>query len=512
MRAPLVFLFSFLFSAGASALTCDKYFIVYVENQTDGDIEFDYSDKEYALKMDHIKQVYQMDLEAIFHHSRTPVPNKCRHFISGKDLVPGEIDNKSNLDLIYADIADDRTNAPIDIFVLTHGTEDGEIEVLEQTNKYKVETVEKALLEQMPNSLRPRLGVFMDAACYGLSASLQATKAGFAAAVGSTDETLGPLVLREFLKGYLDGFNLEETAADILNTCVSDEIWRETIRLALGEDDIEKYCQEAVIAIVGDPKINIDYDLVDLARSKTRNRANMTEIGKEIEKRVNSVKNNKSVQNNRSFTRPQVPYKRAPKYSVDATAQYGDNSVYQVDINFDNQRLWKYVNLERISLDNKGYVGGKVSFIHEDSFEVMGVERDFKKGILFGVTIISVDKSWFVTGKKYSNGLSWKYAFSTEGKVGYLLLRDKAGQARSFANIGVKANNKVDVSYRNFILQTNTGYDFMPMHPGSSPVYSNGSLLYRKGNTSLGGYVDYNGITGVSGGFKLSIGFGGKRK
>ena len=146
----------------------------------------------------------------------------------------------------------------MDIFSLTHGDQSGEIEVVTEVDKTESMTAEDALMKDIPTSLRPRLGIFHNAACYGLSTNIMATKAGFAASIGSDDTTLGPLVLREFLRNYFNGLTLKETAEEILHSCVNNEEWRQTVKIALDEDDIEKYCSEAIIAIVGNPNITVN--------------------------------------------------------------------------------------------------------------------------------------------------------------------------------------------------------------------------------------------------------------
>ncbi len=226
-----------------SMADCSRYYIIYIENQTDGDIYFEYKEKEYAIKMDHLKYVQKQDLQNIIADSRTPV----------------------------------------DVFTLTHGDQSGEIEVVKEVNKYESMTAEDALMKDIPTSLRPRLGIFHNAACYGLSTNLMATRAGFAASVGSDDETLGPLVLREFLRNYLNGLTLKETTEEILHTCVNNEEWRQTIKIALDEDDYKKYCSEAIVAIVGNPDITVNDNVPALISLKKEHHEKMKDFGTKME-------------------------------------------------------------------------------------------------------------------------------------------------------------------------------------------------------------------------------------
>lgn len=514
----LIILISILLISFNSIANCSRYYIIYIENQTDGDIEFEIKEKEYTLKMDQLKSLQRDDLKTIIADSRTPVPNSCRFFINGYDLIKSN--GESNLTKIYKQIDNDGTNAPIDLFSLTHGDQSGEIEVVKAVEKSELMTAEDALMKDIPTSLRSRLGIFHNAACYGLSTNLMATNAGFAASVGSDDETLGPLVLREFLRNYLNGLTLKETAEEILHTCVNSEQWHQTMKYGLGlkENEYEKYCSEAVIAIVGNPNITVNDNVYDLKKLKSEHHDQMVKFGKTMEGNYgddtfSDANKTKKINNNMSaFYKPIVPYKKN-LFSIEKighTHQFGANPVAQIDVDFKNLRIFNYISIDNINFSNKGIIGGQISVLNDESLQAGVIKRDYAKGILFQVNLISYKKSFFVTGGDNGKGFKWQYILSGKSNLGYMMLRDKNGQKRHFAHIGATFDNELNLQYKRISLETNTGYDFMLIHPLSSPFYSKGKLVYnlKKSDSSFGGYADYNSITGFNAGVTARIDLG----
>lgn len=501
-----------------SFANCDRYFIIYIENQTDGDIEFEIGKKEYALKMDHLKVLQRDDLRTIMANSRTPVPSKCQFYINGYDLI--KENGESNLTRIYDKIANDGTQAPVNIFTLTHGDEYGEIEVVKEIDRTESTTADKALMNDIPLKLRKRLGIFNNAACYGLSTNLMATKAGFAASVGSDDETLGPLLLRDFLKYYLSGLNLKETAEEVLHNCVNNEEWRQTMKYALDlkEEEYENYCSNAIIAIVGNPKITVNHDVAELEALKEQHRLDMLDFGKTMdgsygEGTFNNKENGKILNDNlNAFYKPVTPYKKNPLSieNVRYTQQFGDNPVGQVDVDFRNLRLFNYVSIDNLNFSNRGIFGGQVSVINDGTLQAGVIRRDYAKGVLFHVNLVSYKKAFFVTGGDNGKGFTWQYILSGKSNLGYMMLRDKNGEKRHFAHVGATLDNELNFRYKRFSLETNTGYDFMLVHPTSSPFYSTGKLKYnfKKNSSSLGGYADYNSVTGFNAGVTATIDLG----
>lgn len=506
-------LLSILLMSFNTMADCSRYYIIYIENQTDGDIEFELKGKDRVIKMDKLKYVQREDLRNIIADSRTPVGNSCLSFINGYDLV--KKDGESNLSKLYKEIANDGTNAPVDVFTLTHGSESGEIEVVKEVNKYEYLGADEALMSDIPESLKPRLGVFHNAACYGISTNLMATKAGFAASIGSDDETLGPLVLREFLRNYLNGLSLKETAEEILHTCVNNIEWRETVKLALGEDDIEKYCSEAIVAIVGNPNITVNDNTQDLVQLKEKHHAQMKEFGNNMDGEYGEGKfNNKAVvdlvhNSTDSFYKPTIPYKdnKMKIDNIKYAYQNGTLTNHQVDINFKNFRVFNYVSIDNINFSNKGIIGGQITAFNDGTLQAGVIKRDYSKGILFQVNVISLKKSFFVTGGDNGKGFKWQYILSGKSNLGYLMLKDKNGQKRHFAHIGATLDSELNVSYKRISLETNTGYDFMLVHPVSSPFYSKGKLEYnfKKSESSIGGYADFNSMTGFNAGVTATI-------
>ena len=497
----------------SSFADCSRYYIIYIENQTDGDIEFEVKDKEYVLRMDHLKSIQRLDLQTVIGEARTPVPSKCQFFINGYDLI--KTNGESNLTRIYKRIANDGTKAPVDLFALTHGDTDGTIEVVKEVDKHEYLEVDKALMNDIPDSIRDRLGVYHNASCYGISTNLMGTKAGFAASVGSDDTTLGPLVLREFLRGYLNGLTLKETAEEILHACVNNEEWRQTVKHALSEDDIEAYCNKAIVAIVGNPNITVNDRYEKLQTLKKEHFDEMKKFGTEMDgKYGEGVFNDANKTNNinnsmNSFYKPTAPYKKNV-FSVDKvgyTQQYGSNTVGQVDIDFKNFRLFNYVSIDNLNFSNKGIVGGQISVLNDGTLQAGVIKRDYAKGILFQVNIISLKKTFLVAGGSNEKGLSWQYVLSGKSNLGYLMLRDKNGGKRHFAHIGATIDNELNLRYKNISLETNTGYDFILIHPLSSPFYSKGSLNYNfnKSQSKIGGYADYNSVTGFNAGVTATI-------
>jgi hypothetical protein len=498
----LLVLLMAILSLQSAYSSCSRYYIIYIENQSDGDIQFEVASKEYTLKMDHLKLIQRLDLKTILSEGKVPVPNKCRFFINGTDLI--KTNGESNLSKIYKKIASDGTMAPVDIFTLTHGDEEGNIEVVKAVDASETMSADEALMQDIPEALRARLGIFHNAACYGLSTNLMATKAGFAASVGSDDETLGPLVLREFLRGYLNGLSLKETSQEILNSCIYNEEWRQTIKHALDVEDHEKYCQDAIIAVVGNADITVFDDAQKLAQYRTDSESEMLDFAHDMNGNYGEGLF-KSKHNGSYRPTTAVEYNPLRIQQMRYTQQWGHNPVGQIDIDFKNLRLFKYVSVDNLNFSQQGIMGGQISVLNDNTLQAGVVKRDYAKGILFQVNIISLKNTFVVLGGNNGKGLTWQYALSTKSNLGYLMLKDKNGGQKHFAHIGATVNNELTLRYKKLSLETNSGLDFMLLHPTSSPFYTNGKLQYNAKNIKVGGYADLHSTTGFNAGATATI-------
>ncbi len=152
-------------------------------------------------------------------------------------------------------------------------------------------------------------------------------------------------------------------------------------------------------------------------------------------------------------------------------------------------------------------IGGQITGFSDGSLQAGVIRRDYSKGILFQVNIISLKKTFFVTGGDNGKGFTWQYVLSGKSNLGYLMLKDKNGGKRHFAHIGATLDSELNLKYKKLSLETNTGYDFMLVHPLSSPFYSKGKLEYNfnKSESSVGSYADFNSVTGFNAGVTATI-------
>jgi hypothetical protein len=521
----LLILFIGLLSLNSWA-KCDRHYIVYIENQTEKEIDIPLGeDNELTLNIEFLKTIQEQDLHNIMDGARTVVPNKCRHYINGHDLVPNKRTGKSKLDKLYADILNDGSNSPVDMFSLTHGSKSGKIEVLKATDASEMSTAEKALFDAIPDALRPRLGIFVNTACYGLSTNIQAVKAGFATSVGSDDETLGPLLLREFLRHYLDGMTLKETANEVFEQCIYDEVWKTAQAIGIEQDDHEAYCKNAIFAVVGDSAIDVSYSTEDLQKVRTEHLEKIVKVGKEFDGNAghSALADDEKVkkmneENPDAFYKPVIPYRRQAPLDMRVTPsyQFGANQGLQLDMDFQDWRVFKYVQISNINIGTQGYIGGRLGFLDTESLSIMNLERNPRKGILFALEVIKYRQSIFVTGNVSPNGFQWKYALSATAKAGYLVAQDKHGKTAHIANIGGVLNNQLEFRYRNFVMDNNVGVDLTPFSMQHTRFYANSKLQYEFGGHRIGAYGEYDTFygnqVGVAATINLETLFGGKKK
>lgn len=465
----LTFALGFLALSSTATYACDRYFITYVENETDL--------QGFARKT--VLGIQREDFKTIFANGTRPLPSKCQFYINGYDLIKDK-NGKSKLTKIYEKIAKDGKDSPIDLLTLTHGAGDAEIEIAGGDTI----TVEEAFFNDMPANLKSRLGVFADFACWGIGSSQNAIDAGFTAALGVDETSLGPLLTRDFMTNYIEGKPLWEIAEELYDRCMSEEIWGLISKVVA--DDREQYCRDAAVLIRGNADITIDTTNAEL-------------------KQLRSGAKTKAAATGSYAYRAHVDQKTPFITKAEGTVRIGDNSVNQIDLYTNNSFI------TRFSLTSTLDYGYQFGLLNQPHAKILSFERDPKNSVLFSFTALSFEKNIFSIGKKYDNGLSWKYNLSVEGKAGYLKVRDADGQVQKLANVGAAINNELKVGYRALNLETNAGIDYLVFH-NMGRQYLDGSLSYNKGRTQIGAYGTMDSLVGTHGGVRATFDIGKKKK
>lgn len=159
------------------------------------------------------------------------------HIFSGADY------NNGFWGMALRELARQGGNEPIDMMVLTHSS--GPDILMPQGDVLLIDT----LFREIPESLKPRLRLFLNAGCEGAYAYKDALRTGFKVAAGSLGTSIGNVLIDDFLTQWLQGETVNASAAAINWNCRHSVLWAPIIR-AITILKTESYCRSADVTVI----------------------------------------------------------------------------------------------------------------------------------------------------------------------------------------------------------------------------------------------------------------------